>query len=137
MASDSFDAFFHVAAGHPPYNYQRRLATDSPPGSGGGQGVVVERVGCHMIHIRTGAGKTAAAILAWLWRLKVDRDNTPRRLIYCLPMRACVRQTSQTERRSVEEPRRGGGLVTQIGGSAGRDRGNRTSMQRGAAVWAT
>ena len=79
MASDSFDAFFHAASGHPPYDHQRRLAS--------------EPVQSDLIHVPTGAGKTAAAVLAWLWRLKVDRDNTPRRLIYCLPMRVLVEQT--------------------------------------------
>jgi CRISPR-associated endonuclease/helicase Cas3 len=78
MASDSFHAFFHAATGHPPYDYQRRLAS--------------EPVQSRLIHTPTGAGKTAATILAWLWRLKVDRDNTPRRLIYCLPMRVLVEQ---------------------------------------------
>ena len=78
MASDRFDGFFQGATGHPPYDYQRLLAS--------------EPVQSHLIHVPTGAGKTAAAVLAWLWRLKVDRDNTPRRLIYCLPMRVLVEQ---------------------------------------------
>ena len=33
----------------------------------------------------TGAEKTAAAIVAWLWRLNVDPANTPRRLVYRPP----------------------------------------------------
>jgi reverse gyrase len=78
MASDPFDAFFHLATGHVPYDYQRRLAS--------------EPVQSHLIHVPTGAGKTAATVLAWLWRLRVGRDNTPRRLIYCLPARALAEQ---------------------------------------------
>jgi hypothetical protein len=35
MASDLFDAFFHAATGHPPYDCQRHLATDTPPGAAG------------------------------------------------------------------------------------------------------
>lgn len=45
----------------------------------------------------TGAGKTAAAILGWLWRRRYApceaRGVTPRRLVYCLPMRVLVEQT--------------------------------------------
>lgn len=40
----------------------------------------------------TGAGKTAAATLAWLWQLKNDPDKTPRRLVICLPMKTLVEQ---------------------------------------------
>jgi hypothetical protein len=38
MASHLFDAFFLAATGHSPYDYQRRLATDSPPGQEGARG---------------------------------------------------------------------------------------------------
>lgn len=45
----------------------------------------------------TGMGKTAAVILAWLWRRRFAdeavRKSTPRRLVYCLPMRVLVEQT--------------------------------------------
>jgi CRISPR-associated endonuclease/helicase Cas3 len=45
----------------------------------------------------TGAGKTAAVVLAWVWRrLRAElgiRAATPRRLVYCLPMRVLVEQT--------------------------------------------
>jgi CRISPR-associated endonuclease/helicase Cas3 len=34
-------------------------------------------------------------ILGWLWRRKVDLADTPRRLVYCLPMRVLVEQTSE------------------------------------------
>jgi CRISPR-associated endonuclease/helicase Cas3 len=78
MAPDFSDAFLHAATGHTPYDYQRRLASEPLQGD--------------LIHVPTGAGKTAAAIISWLWRLKVDRDNTPRRLAYCLPMRVLVEQ---------------------------------------------
>src|SRR5206468_3899515 len=66
-----------------PFPYQHRLATDpSLP---------------QLIDVPTGAGKTAAVILAWLWRRHYADDETrkatPRRLIYCLPMRVLVEQT--------------------------------------------
>lgn len=45
----------------------------------------------------TGSGKTAAAVLSWIWRRKFAggsvNERTPRRLAYCLPMRVLVEQT--------------------------------------------
>jgi len=79
-----FDEFFKKATGHEhgPFPYQCRLAlNDTLPA---------------LIDIPTGAGKTAAVILAWLWRRRFDekfKDKTPRRLVYCLPMRVLVEQT--------------------------------------------
>jgi len=50
-----------------------------------------------LLEVPTGMGKTAAAVLGWLWRrryaAKDIRDATPRRLVYCLPMRVLVEQT--------------------------------------------
>ena len=81
MADDSFRGFFKHATGieQEPYPYQERLAE--------------ARVESRLIHIPTGCGKTAAVILAWLWRRRSDPANTPRRLVYCLPMRVLVEQT--------------------------------------------
>lgn len=49
-----------------------------------------------LLHIPTGAGKTAAVVLGWLWRRfwkdETIREQTPRRLVYCLPMRSLVVQ---------------------------------------------
>ncbi len=79
----TFESFFQRATGHVPFPYQRRLA--------------VEGRLPDLLHIPTGVGKTAAVILAWLWRRRcadaATRQNTPRRLIYCLPMRVLVEQT--------------------------------------------
>ncbi|MBI3465363.1 MAG: DEAD/DEAH box helicase [Planctomycetes bacterium] len=80
----SFDAVFKRATESTPYPYQCRLATESPfP---------------QLLDIPTGLGKTAAAVLAWLWRRRFHEDlsiraGTPRRLVYCLPMRVLVEQT--------------------------------------------
>jgi CRISPR-associated endonuclease/helicase Cas3 len=50
-----------------------------------------------LLDVPTGAGKTAAAVLSWLWRRRYAddkiRQQTPRRLVYCLPMRTLVEQT--------------------------------------------
>src|SRR5262249_10203901 len=67
-----------------PFPYQRQLATG-------------ERLS-PLLHVPTGAGKTAAAVLAWLWRRRFNegtREVTPRRLVYCLPMRVLVEQTKR------------------------------------------
>ncbi|MBD2027071.1 CRISPR-associated helicase Cas3' [Leptolyngbya sp. FACHB-711] len=48
-----------------------------------------------LLNVPTGAGKTATAVLSWLWRRRHNktRQQTPRRLVYCLPMRTLVEQT--------------------------------------------
>ncbi len=77
----TFQSFFKAATEKYPYPYQERLA-----------GQPIQN---RLIHVPTGAGKTAAAILAWLWRRKTDPQNTPRRLVYCLPLRVLVEQTRE------------------------------------------
>jgi CRISPR-associated endonuclease/helicase Cas3 len=109
MIKSDYSNFFERATGHPPYDYQRRLA-------GGDAGTA-----CHsqLINIPTGLGKTAAVVLAWLWnrvrpqnpeginrkaerkepgenhgnQVPVQNSAWPRRLVYCLPMRTLVEQT--------------------------------------------
>jgi len=68
-----------------PYPYQVRLA-GSP-------------IASRALQIPTGAGKTAATILSWLYRLKQGEPDAPRRLVYCLPMRVLVEQTSDCARK--------------------------------------
>ena len=52
-----------------------------------------------LIDVPTGFGKTGAVVLAWLWnRVLRHRDDWPRRLVYCLPMRTLVEQTLQNAR---------------------------------------
>ncbi len=78
-----FDEFFRSATESGPFPYQVRLATDGNLSA--------------ILSIPTGLGKTAAAVLAWLWRRRMVSDElqkqTPRRLVYCLPMRVLVEQT--------------------------------------------
>ncbi|WP_146404936.1 type I-G CRISPR-associated helicase/endonuclease Cas3g [Allorhodopirellula heiligendammensis] len=78
-----FDSFFQQATGRPPYPYQARLGTQEPLPQ--------------VLSVPTGVGKTAAAALAWLYRRRYADDAvklaTPRRLVYCLPMRTLVEQT--------------------------------------------
>jgi len=81
-AGDSYTTFFRNATDNEPYDYQARLA--------------LEQRLPELLTIPTGLGKTAAVVLAWLWRRRFAdgavRDTTPRRLVYCLPMRVLVEQ---------------------------------------------
>ncbi|MDH7516278.1 MAG: CRISPR-associated endonuclease Cas3'' [Bacteroidota bacterium] len=82
---NEYVAYFRTAMtgnhdeGPRPYPYQLRLAlgTDFP----------------FLLRAPTAAGKTAAVVLAWLYRRRTRPAETPRRLVYCLPMRVLVEQT--------------------------------------------
>lgn len=81
-----YAGFFMFATGHEPYPYQAKVAE--------GNELPV------LLKIPTGAGKTEAAILGWLYRYfhhseAAVRSATPRRLVYCLPMRTLVEQTAK------------------------------------------
>ncbi len=56
-----------------------------------------------VLQVPTGTGKTAAVILGWLYRRRFAgesvRKQTPRRLVYCLPMRTLVEQTQDATAR--------------------------------------
>ncbi|HET8553406.1 MAG TPA: CRISPR-associated helicase Cas3' [Rhodanobacteraceae bacterium] len=101
----SFNNFFQHATGQPqPYAFQARLAEEPWP---------------DLLDVPTGMGKTAAVTLAWLWKrgwrdakreVAPDAD-TPRRLVWCLPMRVLVEQTADNIRGWLDQLR--------IDGSAG------------------
>jgi hypothetical protein len=90
----SFDQFFKTATSFAPYEYQRRLALDR-------FGPNKDQPWPDLLSVPTGMGKTAAVVLAWLWkrgwrqgeRAQSPDQQTPRRLVYCLPMRVLVEQT--------------------------------------------
>jgi CRISPR-associated endonuclease/helicase Cas3 len=81
--STDFASVFKKACTFSPYGYQVRLATT--------EGLP------ELLNVPTGLGKTAAVVLAWVWRRifaeEAIRLHTPRRLVYCLPMRVLVEQT--------------------------------------------
>jgi CRISPR-associated endonuclease/helicase Cas3 len=83
----TFDTFFQTAVGRSdrPYRYQAAFAESLQP--------------FDLLAVPTGAGKTATAVLGWLWRRRFHPDlsvraATPRRLVFCLPMRVLVEQTA-------------------------------------------
>jgi CRISPR-associated endonuclease/helicase Cas3 len=76
---DFFSFFGRATEGAHPYPYQERFAAADPLP--------------HLLRVPTGAGKTATATLGWLWRQKTKPSGTPRRLVYCLPMRVLVEQS--------------------------------------------
>ncbi|HQU17347.1 MAG: CRISPR-associated helicase/endonuclease Cas3 [Chromatiales bacterium 21-64-14] len=86
--------FTTVTEGKSPFPYQVKLAESDWP---------------EMVNIPTGMGKTAAVTLAWLYkrgwrqggRTVASDAATPRRLVWCLPMRVLVEQTERTIRDSL------------------------------------
>jgi CRISPR-associated endonuclease/helicase Cas3 len=94
----NFGDFFKAATGHEPYRYQCRLACGEK-GEGESESAWLDHgTSCEsrLINVPTGLGKTAAAVLAWLWnRVALARSDWPRRLVHCLPMRTLVEQTQQ------------------------------------------
>jgi CRISPR-associated endonuclease/helicase Cas3 len=75
------DFFKTATGGRTPYPYQERFAEADQL--------------WHLVRAPTGTGKTATAVLGWLWRLRHSGKPTPRRLVYCLPMRVLVEQSER------------------------------------------
>ena len=107
--TNEFQNRFRQATGNWPYPYQERLAlSDELPS---------------LVAVPTGVGKTAAAVLAWLYRRRFAAESvraaTPRLLIYCLPMRTLVEQTANCVRRWLERLELNGevGVELLLGGS--------------------
>lgn len=96
----TFHGFFQQATQSKPYPYQQRFAE--------AEGLQ------HLIRAPTGSGKTATAILGWLWRWKSKKQDTPRRLVYCLPMRVLVEQSQREAEKWVEELFKNGELEEKI-----------------------
>lgn len=76
----SFQSFFTTATrGFSPYHWQNQVALNGLP---------------DVLAVPTGLGKTEV-VLAWAWRLLVDKKPEPLHLVVCLPMRSLVTQTVQ------------------------------------------
>ncbi len=109
-APGDFRELFLWATGREPFPYQRQLAQAPELPS--------------LVRAPTGSGKTAAAVLAWLYRRRFHPDagvrrTTPRRLVYCLPMRVLVEQTLDATRGWVKRLglERGLGVFQLMGGA--------------------
>ncbi len=76
-----FEDLFHAAfdAETRPFEWQRTLAGRDLPS---------------VLVAPTGSGKTAGVTLAWAYQRLVKPETTPRRLVWCLPMRTLVEQTA-------------------------------------------
>lgn len=83
MTINSYEALFEqCTSGKHPYDYQLRIAKEGFP---------------DQIHAPTGAGKTLAVVLGWLYRRRFHPDlevrrSTPHWLVICQPMRTLVEQ---------------------------------------------
>ena len=80
-----FEEFFQRATSRPPYRFQSTFA----------EAVTLP----DLLEAPTGTGKTATAVLGWLWRRThgspAQRAEAGRRLVFCLPMRTLVQQTEE------------------------------------------
>jgi CRISPR-associated endonuclease/helicase Cas3 len=102
ISPSHYSEFFRKATGYHPYPYQQVLA-DVPLKS-------------MVLNIPTAAGKTAAVVLSWLWRMEIDPASTPRRLVYCLPMHTLVEQTRDRVREWLDKLALDVNVYTLMGG---------------------
>ncbi|MBI4877484.1 MAG: DEAD/DEAH box helicase [Acidobacteria bacterium] len=93
---------FRTATNNYPYPFQERLAAEP----------IISRA----MRIPTGAGKTAAVVLSWLYRLDQGNSDAPRRMVYCLPMRVLVEQTVERARQWISELKLPVDVATLMGG---------------------
>ncbi len=83
MSDPEFASWFSSLTTYPvtPHAWQSGLAADAT-------------VRSRVLRIPTGMGKTLGVFGAWAWHRVYRQDETwPRRLVWCLPMRALVEQT--------------------------------------------
>ena len=90
----AFERFLAEVTGHPDAHrsqpWQCELAA-------------AESCGNRLIRIPTGFGKTLGVLSAWAWhRIHNRREDWPRRLVWCLPMRVLVEQTESEVRLALE-----------------------------------
>ena len=79
MNTNRLTALYRTALGVEPFPYQLKFGC--------------ERIRDRSLTVPTGTGKTATAVLTWIFQSEENPEQTPRRLIYCLPMRTLVEQT--------------------------------------------
>ena len=86
-----FDGFFkELGDGVHPHGWQRELSEPSSCSN-------------RLIRIPTGFGKTLGVLATWIWhRVRQQKEDWPRRLIWCLPMRVLIEQTESEVRSALE-----------------------------------
>jgi CRISPR-associated endonuclease/helicase Cas3 len=98
---NNFSDYFNRIANYLPFPFQSRFATEPQL--------------AELLNVPTASGKTATVVLGWLWRRRFApseiRNQTPRRLIYCLPMRTLVEQTYN----EAEKWLKNAGLMDEVG----------------------
>jgi CRISPR-associated endonuclease/helicase Cas3 len=95
-ASETLDRFWNCATGDAAracFPYQRCLALEPWP---------------DLLKVPTGLGKTAGVALAWMHKRLEEDLHTPRRLVWCLPMRTLVEQTAKNVEVWLENVRKSG-----------------------------
>ena len=113
----NFETFFKACGEHDPRPYQTALATSDWP---------------ETLIIPTGFGKTAAVLAAWIWKIGQCKDAaTPRRLVYCLPMRTLVEQTEAVARTWIEKANETFGVEITLDVLMG----GRSEGRRGLPAW--
>lgn len=104
---EGFRSFFRKATGNEPFPWQENIALSNGfP---------------ELVRVPTGLGKTAGAALAWLWKRRNSPEETPRRLVYCLPMRTLVEQTADEVRTWMEKLQEPVPLHVLLGGAVDRN----------------
>lgn len=88
---NEFIAFYHKLTGFNPYDYQVKVAK----GLVEGKNVILS--------VPTGAGKTWASIMPFLFLFLKKNDSFPKKLIYSLPLRALCNSIAQDVNKAVEE----------------------------------
>ena len=76
----NYTEFFSKYTALDPLPWQAKMAVEAFP---------------DLVDIPTGLGKTAGIVLAWRAHRMLSPERTPRRLVYCLPMRSLVEQTAE------------------------------------------
>jgi len=85
-----FASWFKTFSGHSPHAWQQSLAQS-------------QECSARLIRVPTGFGKTFGVVGAWAYkRCAQKRDEWPRRLVYCLPMRVLVEQTEAEVRAALD-----------------------------------
>jgi CRISPR-associated endonuclease/helicase Cas3 len=80
VEDEQFQQFFSAATSFGPYVWQIKVAVEGLP---------------EILPVPTGLGKTEGSVLAWGWRRFAHKGGEPLHLVYCLPMRSLVRQTTE------------------------------------------